>query len=179
MPDPDLVAFLKPLGGVNAAPVEPGAVGRTEVCDVPEAVGGGEAGMMVGGEFVADDERALAPGYELGVEVVSLVPDLDVQRLCRSRLGDGLRGLAGDGGHRGPPGLLLLLAGVFPGWEGSGVSAAMGFVGSLRKAFKAGTGHISMMPEKDATRPGPGRGQIGRSKVGADVTQGELHLSSS
>jgi hypothetical protein len=26
--------------------------------------------MMVGGEFVADDERALAPGRELGVEVV-------------------------------------------------------------------------------------------------------------
>jgi hypothetical protein len=45
---------------------------------------------------------------------------------------------------------LLLLGGVLPGWEGSGVSAAVGFVGSLRKAFKAGTGHVSMMPEKDA-----------------------------
>ena len=111
------------------------------------------------------------------------VYDLDEQRLCRSRLGDSLRGLAGDGRHRGPPGLLLLLGGVFPGWEGSGVSAAMSFVGSLRKAFKAGTGHVSMMPEKAAARPGPERGQkrgqIGRSKVSADVTQGELHLSSS
>ena len=104
--------------------------------------------MMVGGEFVADDERALAPGYELGVEVVTLVSDLDEQRLCGSRLGDSLLSLAGDSGHRGPPGLLLLLGGVFPGWEGSEVGAAVGLVGSSCKAFKAGTGHVSMMPEQ-------------------------------
>jgi hypothetical protein len=65
------------------------------------------------------------------------------------------------------------------------VGAAVGFVGSLRKAFKAGTGHVSMMPEQDAAmvaRPEPPcleRSEIGRSKVSADVTQGELHLSSS
>jgi hypothetical protein len=47
----------------------------------------------------------------------------------------------------------------------------VGFVGSLGQAFKAGTGHVSMMSER--------RGEIGRSKVSADVTQGELHLSSS
>jgi hypothetical protein len=98
--------------------------------------------MIVGGEFVADDERALAPGYELGAEVATLVPDLDEQRLCGSRLGDSLLGLAGDSGHRSPPGSLLLLGGVFPGWKGSGVGAAVGFVGSLCMAFKAGTGHV-------------------------------------
>jgi hypothetical protein len=86
-------------GAVNPArPTAPGT----------EAVGGGEAGVVAGGEILADDKCALAPRRELGVEVVALVPDPDEQGLGGDRLGDGLvglAGLAGDGGHGGHPGL--------------------------------------------------------------------------
>ena len=76
-PDPDLVAFLQPLGDDDAAPVEPGAVGRAEVLDVPEAVSRLEEGMMAGGVLVVDHQGALSAGGELGVEDAGLVPGLD------------------------------------------------------------------------------------------------------
>jgi signal transduction histidine kinase len=76
-PDPDLVAFLQPLGDDDAAPVEPGAVGRAEVLDVPEAVSRLEEGMMAGGVLVVDNQGALSAGGELGVEDAGLVPGLD------------------------------------------------------------------------------------------------------
>ena len=42
----DLVAFFQSLGLVDAAPVEPGAVGRIEVLDVPEAMSELEKGVV-------------------------------------------------------------------------------------------------------------------------------------
>ena len=46
---------------MNATPVEPGAVGRAEVLDVPTAADNPEAGVLARSKFVADGERPLAP----------------------------------------------------------------------------------------------------------------------
>jgi two-component system OmpR family sensor kinase len=160
-PDPDLVALLQPLGDDEAAPVEPGAVGRAEVLDVPEAVSRLEEGMMAGGVLVVDNQGALSAGGELGVEDAGLVSGLDDDRLGGPGFGEGGVALAGDGRHGGPPGLLFLLAGVFPGRERPRVSAAVSLVGGTGKTVEVGASHKSIMPE------GRGRGspetQEGRS----------------
>ncbi len=56
LPDPYLVAFLEPLGLVDTAPVQPGAVGRIEVLDVPETVSELEKGVVARGPLVAEDQ---------------------------------------------------------------------------------------------------------------------------
>ncbi len=84
---------------------------------------------------------------EFGVKDAGLVPGLDDDRLGGADIGEGHVARAGDGGHRGLPGLLLLLGGVVPRRERSGAGAAMGFVGGSREAFEISAGHLSMMPE--------------------------------
>lgn len=37
-------------------------------------MGGSEAGVVTGGEFIAEDERALAPDREAGLDDVALAP---------------------------------------------------------------------------------------------------------
>jgi hypothetical protein len=44
--------------------------------------------------------------------------------------------------------MLLLLGGIFPGWEGLGVGATVRFVRGLCEAFD-GAGHVSIMPARD------------------------------
>jgi hypothetical protein len=141
VPDPDLVALLQPLGLVNAASVEPGAVGRAEVFDVPKAMGELEQGVVAGGVVVADGQRALAPRGEFGVKDAGLIAGLDDKRLAGEPVGEGGVALAGDGGHGGLPGLLLLLSGVFPRRQSPGVCAAVGFVCGLREAFEVSASH--------------------------------------
>ncbi len=105
-------------------------------------MGGLEAGVMGGGEVIADDERALAPGREAGVESVLLLSGLKEQGLGRDGIGEGDTGLPGDGGHGGLPGLLLLLGAVFPRRERARVRAAVGFVGGSREVLEADAGHV-------------------------------------
>jgi hypothetical protein len=145
VPDSDLVALLQPLGSEDTAPVEPGAVGRAEVFDVPELVGDMETGVVARGELVVDDERALAAGGEVTVEDVPPIPDLEDKGLGGNRLGQGHSGLPGDCGHGGPPCLPLRLRGVFPGWGSSRVGTAMCFVRGTSEVID--TGHILMMAE--------------------------------
>src|SRR5215470_4985029 len=64
--DLDLVAFLETLGLVDAAVVEPGAIGGVEVLDEPEAVRQLEQGVVAGGVLVADHQAALPAGGEVG-----------------------------------------------------------------------------------------------------------------
>src|ERR1700759_5597381 len=99
--DLDLVAFLEALGLVDAAVIEPGAVGGVEVLHEPEAVRQLKQGVVARGGLVADHQAALSAGGELGVEGVRLAAGLDDDRLGRRRVGEG--GLAwsgnrGDGG---------------------------------------------------------------------------------
>ena len=145
-PDPDLVAFLQPLDGADAAPVEPGAVGRAEVLDVPEAMSGLEEGVMAGGVIVVDDQCALPACGEFGMEDAGLAADLDGDGRGGSRVGKGGVARACDGRHGGLPGLLLLLGGVFPGRERPGVSATVGLVGGAREAVEIAASHQSIMP---------------------------------
>src|SRR5258708_8565801 len=104
--------------------------------------------MVVGGIVVAEDQLALAARDEVGAEGVALVSDLDVERLGEDGIDirEGDAGLPGDGGRSGLPGLLLLLGGLFPRRERSGVGATVGFVGGSGKVFEADAGHLSMMP---------------------------------
>src|SRR6516225_1805153 len=81
--DLDLVALLQPLGGEDAAPVEPRAVSGVEVLDVPETVGGLEEAVLAGRMLIVDDQRALAARGEVLVEDVSLVLGLDDDRRDR------------------------------------------------------------------------------------------------
>ncbi len=140
-PDPDLVPLLQPLGGDDAAAVEPGAVGRAEVFDVPQAVRGQEEGVVAGGMLVVDHQRALAPRGELGVEDTRLAAGLDDDRRGGTRVGEGGVARGGNRGNGGPPGLLLLLGGVFPRRQGPWVSAAVSLVGGAREAVEVGAGH--------------------------------------
>ena len=102
--DPYLVALLQPLGVVDAAVVEPGAIGRIEVFDPPEAMGELEDGVVAGGVLVVDGQRALPARGELGVEDLGLVAHLEGDRLRAAGLGQGGFVLAGDRGDGGPPG---------------------------------------------------------------------------
>src|SRR5262249_61965924 len=70
-PDLDLVALLQMLGGAEAAPVEPGAVGRAEVLDEPQGVGDVEAGVVAGSELMGDEEGAVADCRGGGTEAVA------------------------------------------------------------------------------------------------------------
>src|SRR5215510_12285080 len=79
VPDSDLVTFLQPLGCLDAAPVQPGAVGRAQVFDIPPAAGNLEACVAAGGEFVVDDEAAFPAHGELGIEGAAAVGGLDAQ----------------------------------------------------------------------------------------------------
>ncbi len=116
--------------------------------DIPKAADEPEASVAAGSEFVLDNELALTADGEVGVEALALVPGLDDQRSGARGLGDGLAGLRGNGGHGGSPGLLLLLGGSFPGWEGFGVGVSVSFVRSLCEAIE-GAGHVSIMPARD------------------------------
>src|SRR5499427_3190637 len=79
VPDLDLVPFLQALRGVETTPVEPGAVGRAEVLDKPQAVRHAEPAVVPGGELVADGQAALPARGEVGPEGVALVSGLDDQ----------------------------------------------------------------------------------------------------
>jgi len=103
--------------------------------------------MLTRGEFVVDDERALATDGGVGIEDAALVSGLNMQGPDWRCLGTGLGAVTGDGGHRGPPGLPVVLRGVFPRREGGRVFSAVGFVGGLRKALHLTAAHVSMMPE--------------------------------
>ena len=96
-PDPDLVAFLQPLDGADAAPVEPGAVGRAEVLDVPQAMSGLEEGVMAGGVVIVDDQCALPARGEFGMEDAGLAADLEGDGRGGSRVGQGGVARGGDG----------------------------------------------------------------------------------
>src|SRR5689334_16380125 len=148
--DLDLVALLEPLGREHAAAVEPGAVGRAEVLDEPVAVGWLEQSVVAGRVLVVEHQAALPAGGELGVEDVRLVTGLDGDRLGRGALGDGGFTRARYRGDNGPPGVLLLVADVVPGWEGTGMSTAVGIVGGLGETVEIDTGHQSIMPEQGA-----------------------------
>src|SRR6266851_447928 len=100
-------------------------------------MGGLEAGVMGGGEVIADDERALAPGREAGVKRVLLVSGLKDEGLIGDGIGEGDAGLPGDRGHGGLPGLLFLLGAVFPRRERARLDGPVGFVGSLREVLEA------------------------------------------
>jgi hypothetical protein len=82
------------------------------------------------------------------LEDAGLIPGLDDQRLGGRPLGEGDIALAGDRGHGGPPGLLLLLGGLFPRRKRPGAGAAVGFVSGLCEALEVEAGHASIMPEK-------------------------------
>jgi len=112
--DLDLVTLFQPLGREDAAAVEPGAVGRPEVLDVPQAVCGLEKGMVARGVIVGEDQIALAARDELLVEDVGLVADLDHEGLGGKPFGEGHLAHAGDGRNDGLPGDLLLLGSVVP-----------------------------------------------------------------
>jgi hypothetical protein len=71
VPDPHLVAFLHPLGRLDAPPVQPGAVGRTQVLDIPAAVGDLKARVEAGGELVVDGQIALAADREVGIDAAA------------------------------------------------------------------------------------------------------------
>jgi DNA-binding transcriptional LysR family regulator len=128
-PDPDLVALPQPLVVVDAPPVEPGAVGRVEVLDVPVGMGELEERMVGGGTIVADGQRALAADGEVLVEGVGLISGLDDDRRSVDSFCEGGLARVGNGGHRHYPGLLLLCGGVLPAREGFRLGAAMSFVG--------------------------------------------------
>ena len=151
MTDPDLVAFLQQLGCLDAAPVERGAVGRTEVFDIPQATNILKTSVVTGGEVVVNSEVAFTASGEVGMEGMAPVSGLDDQGPGVRRLGEGMAGLSGAGGHGGRPGLLLLLGDVFPRRERGGEGSTVGFVSSLCEAFER-AGHISMMPERAAQR---------------------------
>jgi len=151
LPDLDLVALLQTLRGVETAPVEPGAVGRAEVLDKPQAVGHPESAVVAGGEVVADGQVALAASGEVGLEGMALVSCLDDQGPGgRCLLDEGGAGLRSDRGHGDFPGLLLLLGGLLPRRQVCGVRATVGFIGGSCELLEAGTGHPSMMPGADA-----------------------------
>jgi anti-sigma regulatory factor (Ser/Thr protein kinase)/anti-anti-sigma regulatory factor len=117
--DLDLVALLQALGAEHAAPVEPGAVGRAEVLYVPVAVRELEQAVLAGGMLVADDQGTLPAGGELLVEGAGLAAGLDDDRRGAFAVGHRMVALSRDGGHRGPPGRLLLRGDVFPRREGT------------------------------------------------------------
>src|ERR1700722_1122407 len=148
VPDLDLVALLQQLGRVDAASVQPGAVGRAQVLDVPQVAGDFEAGVLAGGEVVVDDERALPPRGEVGVKDVLPVCGPEDQGLRWDGIGESHAGLPGDRGYGGPPRLLLRLSGVFPGRESAGMGPAGGFGGGAGEAVN--TGHLSMMADSGA-----------------------------
>src|SRR5215831_6826288 len=79
VPDSDLVTFLQPLGCLNAAPVQPGAVGRAHIFDVPPAAGNLEARVATGGEFIVDDQAAFPAHGELSIKGTTAVCGLDDQ----------------------------------------------------------------------------------------------------
>jgi hypothetical protein len=153
VPDLDLVALLQPLRRVDPAAVQPGAVLRVKVLDIPEAVRDLEPRVVAGGEVVQDDQGALAPGGEVGVEDVPVLAHLDLQGLARHTVGQGHPGLPGDRGYGRLPGLLLRLGGFVPRRERPGVGGAMRLISGLGEVVQAGAAHISMMPERTVGEP--------------------------
>ena len=53
--------FLQPLGCLDTAPVQPHAVGRAQVFDIPPAAGNPEARVVAGVEFVVDNQLPSRP----------------------------------------------------------------------------------------------------------------------
>src|SRR5260370_17790002 len=97
--------------------------------------------------LITDGQCALAARSELGVEDAGLVFYLDDKRVGGDAIGDGGLALAGDGGHSGPPGLLLLLGDVIPRRERSRGHVAVGLVGGSCEAVDVGARPPSLMPE--------------------------------
>jgi hypothetical protein len=129
VPDSDLVTFLQPLGCLDAAPVQPGAVGRAQVFDIPPAAGNLEACVAAGGEFVVDDEAAFPAHGELGIEGAAAVGGLDAQGPGTHPHSTGDFPLPRDGGRRRPPGRLFLRTDIFPRRQRRGMGSAVGLIG--------------------------------------------------
>ena len=128
MPDLDLVAFFQPLTLEDAAPIEPGAIGRAEILDIPKTVSEQEVGVLARGTLIVENQRALPADGEVVVEDAGLISGLDDERLGRRSLGEGGIAGAGDCGYGGFPSLLLLPGGVFPRRKRPRVGVAVSFV---------------------------------------------------
>src|ERR1700677_2460928 len=145
--DLDLVALLQALRGEHPAPVEPRAVRRAEVLDVPGTVRELEPGVVVGGVVIAHRQVALAARGEVGAEDVGLASGLDDERRGGPEVGQGGLAVAVDGGYGGPPGFLLGVGDVVPPRDGALLGPAVGVVRDPSEGFEVNAWHPSSLPE--------------------------------